>query len=51
MLMEIFGYIVNEIIVSFIGWVRLYVWYRDSKKVEEVKRNSMPDHSTLLVEY
>jgi hypothetical protein len=38
MLMEIFGYIVTEIIVSFIGWVCLYVWYRDSKKVEEVKK-------------
>lgn len=35
--MEIFGYAIIELMVSFIGWVSLYVWYRDKKKVEEIK--------------
>ena len=35
--MEIFGYIVLELISSLIGWVCLYTWYRDRKKVMKVK--------------
>jgi len=39
--MEILGYLVVEIILtgilSGIGWVCLYVWYRDRKKIEKIK--------------
>lgn len=35
--MEIFGSLILDLIVSCIGWVCLYVWYRDKKKVEEIK--------------
>lgn len=35
--MEIIGYMIINFIFSFIGWVSLYAWYRDSNKVEKVK--------------
>jgi hypothetical protein len=35
--MEILGFILIEIILSGIGWVCLYVWHRDRKKVERIK--------------
>lgn len=31
--------IVFDLLFSFIGWVCLYVWYRDGKKVEKVKND------------
>ena len=34
---DLFGFILFEIILSGIGWVCLYVWYRDRKKVEKIK--------------
>jgi hypothetical protein len=35
--MEILEFIVIEFIFSFIGWAFLYVWYRDRKKIEDIK--------------
>ena len=35
--MEILGALIIEAIMSFIGWVCLYVWYRDRSKIERVK--------------
>jgi len=35
--MEILGFILIEIIFSGIGWVCLYVWHRDRKKIEKIK--------------
>jgi hypothetical protein len=35
--MEIFGFLIIDAILSFIGWVCLYVWYRDRSKIEMVK--------------
>lgn len=35
--MEILGSLIIEAIMSFIGWVCLYVWYRDRSKIEMVK--------------
>lgn len=35
--MEILGFILVEILFSAIGWVCLYVWYRDRKKIERIK--------------
>jgi hypothetical protein len=36
-LAEILGFFVIEIIFAGIGWVCLYVWYRNRKKMEEIK--------------
>jgi hypothetical protein len=36
-LAEIVGFIVFEVIFSVIGWVCLYAWYRNRKKMEEIK--------------
>jgi hypothetical protein len=35
--MEIVGFTIIEIILSGMGWICLHVWYRDRKKVEEIK--------------
>ncbi|MCD9016617.1 hypothetical protein [Parachryseolinea silvisoli] len=35
--MEIFGFVLMEIIFTGVGWACLHVWYRDRKKVEEIK--------------
>jgi hypothetical protein len=35
--MEIIGYVITDIILSSIGWVYLYAWYRDKKKIEKIK--------------
>jgi hypothetical protein len=35
--MEMLGFILVEIIFSGIGWVCLYVWYRNRKKMEAIK--------------
>lgn len=35
--MEILGFIVIEVIFSGIGWICLYAWYRNRKKMEEIK--------------
>jgi hypothetical protein len=36
-LIEILGLFFVEIIFSVIGWICLYVWYRNRKKMEEIK--------------
>ena len=36
-LAEILGAIVFEFIFAAIGWVCLFVWYRNRKKMEEIK--------------
>jgi hypothetical protein len=47
-LAEILGAIVIEIIFAGIGWVCLYVWYRDRKKVEEIKNEKYTgDYSSV----
>ena len=35
--MEIFGFIIIEIVFSAIGWCCLFIWYRDRKKIEKIK--------------
>jgi len=35
--MEVLGFILIEVIFSGIGWVCLYVWHRDKKKIEKIK--------------
>lgn len=35
--MEILGFILTEGILSGIGWVCLYIWHRDRKKIEKIK--------------
>jgi hypothetical protein len=34
---EILGFIVIEIVFSGIGWLCLFVWYRNRKRMEEIK--------------
>jgi len=36
-LASLIGFIITEIIFSGIGWLCLYVWYRNRKKMEEIK--------------
>lgn len=36
-LAEILGVFVIELIFSGIGWICLYVWYRNRKKMEDIK--------------
>ena len=36
-LAELIGFVFFEIIFSGIGWLCLYVWYRNRKKMEEIK--------------
>jgi hypothetical protein len=36
-LVEIVGFIVIEIILSGVGWLCLFVWYRHRKKMEIIK--------------
>jgi hypothetical protein len=36
-IVEILGFLVFEVIFSGIGWICLYVWYRNRKKMEEIK--------------
>lgn len=36
-LAELLGFIVFEIIFSGIGWLCLYVWFRNRKKMDEIK--------------
>jgi hypothetical protein len=36
-LAEILGFLIIELIFSGIGWVCLYVWYRNRRKMEEIK--------------
>ena len=35
--MEILGFIFIEIILAGIGWLCLFIWYRDKKKVKEIR--------------
>lgn len=35
--MEILGFIFIEIILTGIGWLCLFIWYRDKKKVREIR--------------
>lgn len=35
--MEIIGFLIIELVFSFIGWFCLSVWHRDRKKIEKVK--------------
>lgn len=39
-LVELFGFILIDIVFSGIGWVCLYVWYRNTKKVEKIKNEN-----------
>jgi hypothetical protein len=36
-LVELAGFILVEIVFTGIGWLCLYVWYRNRKKMEEIK--------------
>ena len=33
----IIGFIVFELIFSAIGWICLFIWYRDRKKIKKIK--------------
>lgn len=37
MLVELLGFIFFEVVLSAIGWVCLYVWYRNREKMEKVR--------------
>lgn len=36
-LAEIVGFLVFEVLFAAVGWVCLFVWYRNRKKVQEIK--------------
>lgn len=35
--MEIIGYILVDVFIAGIGWLCLWVWYRNRKKVQQVR--------------
>jgi hypothetical protein len=35
--MEIIGFIIIECVFSAIGWICLSIWYRDRKKIQNIK--------------
>jgi hypothetical protein len=35
--MEIIGFVLIELVLSGIGWLCLYAWHRDRKKIEKIK--------------
>lgn len=47
--MEIFGFIFLELILSGLGWLCLMIWYRDRKKVKEIRdKKYAGEYSTVV---
>lgn len=47
--MEIFGFIFLELILSGLGWLCLMIWYRDRKKVKEIRdKEYAGEYSTVV---
>ena len=36
-LIEIFGLVIGQWVLAGIGWICLWIWYRDRSKMEEVR--------------
>lgn len=47
--MEILGFIFLELILSGLGWLCLMIWYRDRKKVKEIRdKKYAGEYSTVV---
>lgn len=47
--MEILGFVLVELILSGLGWLCLMIWYRDRKKVKEIRdKKYAGDYSAVV---